>query len=33
MRARATEAGAMFLIVKPFKPADFETALAPLRAA
>jgi two-component system chemotaxis response regulator CheY len=33
MRAKATEAGALFLIVKPFKPEDFEKALAPLRAA
>lgn len=33
MRARALEAGALFLIVKPFKAEDFERALAPLRAA
>jgi two-component system chemotaxis response regulator CheY len=33
MRTRAVEAGALFLIVKPFKPEDFERALAPLRAA
>ena len=28
MRERATEAGAMFLIAKPFSADDFETALA-----
>lgn len=33
MRARALEAGALFLIVKPFKASDFETALQSLRAA
>lgn len=33
MRQLATEAGALFLIVKPFKPIDFERALADLRAA
>ncbi len=33
MRARAEEAGALFLIVKPFKPADFEKALTPIVAA
>jgi two-component system, chemotaxis family, chemotaxis protein CheY len=30
MRVRATEAGASFLIVKPFTPEDFKDALAPL---
>lgn len=33
MRAKAVEAGALFLIVKPFKAEDFEKALAVLRAA
>jgi two-component system, chemotaxis family, chemotaxis protein CheY len=33
MRARAYEAGALFLIVKPFKAADFEQALRPVLAA
>ncbi|MBX7078332.1 MAG: response regulator [Nannocystaceae bacterium] len=33
MRARALEAGALFLIVKPFKAEDFEKALAAVRAA
>jgi len=30
MRARAAEAGASFLIVKPFTPEDFKDALTPL---
>jgi two-component system chemotaxis response regulator CheY len=30
MRARATESGAAFLIVKPFTPEDFKEALTPL---
>lgn len=30
MRARASEAGAAFLIVKPFTPDDFKEALTPL---
>lgn len=30
MRVRASEAGASFLIVKPFTPEDFKDALAPL---
>jgi two-component system chemotaxis response regulator CheY len=30
MRLRATEAGAEFLIVKPFTPEDFKSALSPL---
>ena len=30
MRVRAAEAGASFLIVKPFTPEDFKDALAPL---
>lgn len=33
MRARALEAGASFLIVKPFRPEDFERELAAWRAA
>jgi two-component system chemotaxis response regulator CheY len=30
MRARATESGAAFLIVKPFTPEDFKEALTPI---
>jgi two-component system chemotaxis response regulator CheY len=30
MRARATEAGAAFLIVKPFTPEDFKEVLTPI---
>ena len=30
MRARASEAGARFLIVKPFTPDDFKQALTPI---
>ncbi len=32
MRARAMDAGALFLIVKPFKPEDFERALSSIAA-